>query len=170
MYEIPASAHLFRMYAIDFYRMYAILASVDTKRSGSGLVGDELAKAVVERRHQKAHSIFASAVKRGKLTRPVSCSQCAAVPPRGKDGRSQIQGHHPDYSKPLEVVWLCVACHRAVTPLPIGPRTPQAVLTEELVRTIRASPMGAKEFAIKHGLSRRTVSDAKAGRWWKWVS
>lgn len=25
-----------------------------------------------------------------------------------------VQGHHPDYSKPLEVIWLCPVHHRAI--------------------------------------------------------
>lgn len=44
------------------------------------------------------------AVKSGKLERPSTCSRC------GEGGR--IEGHHHDYSKPLEVEWLCARCHR----------------------------------------------------------
>lgn len=32
-----------------------------------------------------------------------ACSEC---------GAHNAEMHHPDYSKPLEVVWLCRACHR----------------------------------------------------------
>lgn len=48
------------------------------------------------------------AVKRGKVVKPLTCSKC------GSDYR--IQGHHEDYAKPLEVIWLCEPCHRSITP------------------------------------------------------
>jgi ribosomal protein S27AE len=44
-----------------------------------------------------------NAVRAGKLTRK-PCEQC---------GNPKVQAHHDDYSKPLEVRWLCVPCHAA---------------------------------------------------------
>jgi hypothetical protein len=44
------------------------------------------------------------AVKIGKIFRPSECSQCHI--------EEALDGHHPDYSKPLEVQWLCRVCHR----------------------------------------------------------
>jgi hypothetical protein len=35
--------------------------------------------------------------------RPDRCSKCKV--------KCKPHGHHPDYSKPLEVVWLCPGCH-----------------------------------------------------------
>ena len=52
-----------------------------------------------------ANGIVNDAIRRGKLIKPDACSRC------GKTGR--IHGHHPDYSKPLEVMWLCHGCHIA---------------------------------------------------------
>lgn len=46
---------------------------------------------------------FNDAVGAGILVRPNVCSQCAKV--------GFIEGHHHDYSKPLEVEWLCKECH-----------------------------------------------------------
>lgn len=43
------------------------------------------------------------AVKRGEITRPDKCSSC------GKTKR--VTAHHPDYSKPFDVIWLCYECH-----------------------------------------------------------
>lgn len=43
------------------------------------------------------------AVKKGILTKPKWCEVCNLVKP--------LQGHHEDYTKPLEVIWLCTNCH-----------------------------------------------------------
>ena len=44
-----------------------------------------------------------NAVKLGKIIRPDSCEVCETP--------GAVQGHHSDYSKPLEVRWLCRSCH-----------------------------------------------------------
>lgn len=58
----------------------------------------------------RANDRLEKAVLRGRIKRPDQCEQCGASP-RFKDGRSGIQAHHPDYNKPLEVMWLCQPCH-----------------------------------------------------------
>lgn len=51
----------------------------------------------------KAHNALFRAISNGIIVRPDHCSRCliSCVP----------QGHHDDYSKPLEVMWLCPICH-----------------------------------------------------------
>lgn len=43
------------------------------------------------------------AVESGKLV-PQPCVRCQGL---------KVQAHHTDYSKPLEVTWMCFSCHRA---------------------------------------------------------
>lgn len=54
-----------------------------------------------------AHIAVGNAVRSGKLTKPSTCSKCG-------ESAAKIHGHHNDYSKPLEVVWLCPSCHAEV--------------------------------------------------------
>lgn len=50
----------------------------------------------------RARSLVNYAVKTGALIKPKHCERC-------KD--KKVEGHHEDYSKPLEVMWLCRKHH-----------------------------------------------------------
>jgi hypothetical protein len=62
-----------------------------------------------ERREQpekySARQAVRWALKTGRLVRPDSCEEC------GKD--CTPHAHHPDYSRKLDVCWLCPLCHKA---------------------------------------------------------
>lgn len=47
------------------------------------------------------------AIKNGLLVRSDKCEMCKKSAPYG------TIAHHPDYSKPFEVQWLCQSCHSA---------------------------------------------------------
>lgn len=56
-------------------------------------------------KHKKnAHAKVKSAVDRGLLIKPNACQICGKT-------NCEIQGHHHDYSKPLDVIWVCTECH-----------------------------------------------------------
>lgn len=52
---------------------------------------------------RRAHKIVELAIIRGDLARPETCQQCGAA--------GNIQASHTDYSRPLDVEWLCQFCH-----------------------------------------------------------
>lgn len=58
----------------------------------------------VTEEQRKAHSLVSYAVKCGRISKPKHCDDCGIEAKR-------IHGHHEDYSKPLDVAWLCVPCH-----------------------------------------------------------
>ena len=55
-----------------------------------------------------------NAVKCKSIIKPNKCEKCLE--------RHQLNAHHCDYSKPLEVVWLCTKCH-ALEHHPLPPRS-----------------------------------------------
>lgn len=54
----------------------------------------------------KARTQLGYAIRTGKIVRPNFCEKCGR--------KTTPQGHHHDYSKPLEVQWLCQKCHAKV--------------------------------------------------------
>jgi hypothetical protein len=54
----------------------------------------------------KAQKQVRLAIQRGELVRPSFCSQCGTT-------EFAIEAHHEDYSRQLDVVWLCTLCHGA---------------------------------------------------------
>lgn len=55
----------------------------------------------------KARSVLNNAIASGKIIKPTSCEFCH------KTG-TRIHGHHDDYSKPLQVIFLCQTCHKNI--------------------------------------------------------
>lgn len=84
-----------------------------------------------------AQKLARDAVRRGELSKPKACEDC--------DKEVRLQAHHPDYSKPLEVVWLCSSCHAAEHTLlrhkSINSRLGEAGLDSNEPNTIQVSSM-----------------------------
>lgn len=51
----------------------------------------------------RARYLLREALRKGQVTRPATCAIC--------DKPKRVVAHHEDYSKPLEVEWLCYSCH-----------------------------------------------------------
>lgn len=54
---------------------------------------------------RRAHYAVNSAIRAGKLVPARTCEKC--------DTASKLEAHHEDYSRPLDVMWLCRICHNA---------------------------------------------------------
>jgi len=55
-----------------------------------------------DRRRSAAHNAVARALRKGTLV-PTDCERCGSV---------HTEAHHEDYDNPLDVMWLCSACHK----------------------------------------------------------
>lgn len=55
---------------------------------------------------QVARFALNAAVKAGRIKKPATCERCKQV-----TTTRRMHGHHEDYSKPLDVKWLCSICH-----------------------------------------------------------
>jgi hypothetical protein len=61
-------------------------------------------RVLVEPLKIKARDLLRHSVKSGAIIKPKECSVCGKSPKR-------LEGHHNDYSKPLDVIWCCTSCH-----------------------------------------------------------
>ncbi len=55
----------------------------------------------------RARQMLRDAILSGRLHKPNHCEDC-----KKRFIKSKIEGHHEDYDKPLEAIWLCRTCHR----------------------------------------------------------
>lgn len=65
-------------------------------------------RSLEDRQKDFCRSSVATGLRLGILSRPDHCSSCLKL--------CFVQAHHPDYSKPFEVVWLCGRCHKKCHP------------------------------------------------------
>lgn len=103
----------------EYWRQYR------RRRRALGLERDERKPLTAEQRERKrvqererhhaqperarAHQKVRTALRNGTLVKPMKCS----IDDHSCKGR--IEAHHPDYSKPLAVIWLCTSHHRRVS-------------------------------------------------------
>jgi ribosomal protein S27AE len=98
--------HRVLVYARNRERIKA--KSREYSRSPQGMEAQRRRESLPTRQaHQRAMSVVNHAVRDRKISKPKSCSRCGKVGP--------VQGHHENYERPLEVRWLCSACHGAIT-------------------------------------------------------
>lgn len=65
----------------------------------------------LEKKHRssfegKARRKVIEAVSCGKLIKPQHCENCGT-----RTEKEKLHGHHEDYNKALDVIWLCPKCH-----------------------------------------------------------
>ena len=69
-----------------------------------GLYAGRKAGVIVRTDRDRIQDAVRHAVKRGRIVKSATCKRCGDSPKR-------MHAHHQDYSKPLEVQWLCGPCH-----------------------------------------------------------
>ena len=88
--------------------VYRSAADMRKNRTGKIYCSKECSKTMKLTNPKKyARSQAEYAEESGRLLKKLNCEKCGGV--------DNIQKHHPDYTKPLEVVWLCRYCHDVET-------------------------------------------------------
>lgn len=109
---------------------------------------------------QNARRAVEAAIKAGVLSKPESCSKC------GKTG-CRIEAHHEDHTRPLDVTWLCVSCHRKRDAEirrekgEVTPRRKSRKLSDDMIREIRASDLSYSQLHKKYEVAIGTLQKIK---------
>jgi len=87
---------------------HRVQARKDYQKTEAGKLSKKSAMDAYKKRYPMtyaAHIVTRNAVRDGKLIPASCCSVCNST--------EKIEGHHDDYTKPLDVRWLCEKCHKA---------------------------------------------------------
>jgi hypothetical protein len=55
----------------------------------------------------ECYKVYNKAINNGELVRSKKCQICSSK-------KGKMDGHHHDYSKPLDVIWVCKECHMLI--------------------------------------------------------
>ena len=103
-----ANQNYLRNYHREHYRThrYEIAQSVKKYRAAHPEVNKRaIAKWAANNKEKgRAHKKLSNAIRKGLVVRPPYCQHCGLI--------CYPHAHHPDYSKPLAVLWLCPYCHK----------------------------------------------------------
>lgn len=111
---VKASVRANRAEKIEYYRSYDRLryreqdhrkeAARNSAKSEAGVRSRQrYAERIKDTPVRRARIAVGNAIRDGKMARGAECFFCG--------GSARLQAHHPDYSRPLDVFWLCASCH-----------------------------------------------------------
>lgn len=84
---------------------YDLKRSKDERRKAKFIIAQKKRRANHPEK-SRAHNAVRRAIKSGDLIRPDHCSICFC--------ETKSVAHHNDYSKPLDVIWVCEPCHKRI--------------------------------------------------------
>jgi hypothetical protein len=118
-----------------------------------------------QRKHQlkypekeKARRALKRAIKYGILHKS-PCNICGDI---------SVEGHHEDYSKPLDITWLCRKHHLETYRPEQRPRTKLTLEDAATIKTLYKT-LDIKDIATIYKVSFHTIKDLVRGRTWKSV-
>ncbi len=95
----------YERYSIPEEKLKHLYQSAQWRKDNRQAVAGHSAKWANENQEKrKAHQIVKYALDKKYLTKGTYCECCGATD-------RPLEGHHPDYSRPLDVLWLCRSCH-----------------------------------------------------------
>jgi hypothetical protein len=86
-----------------------------------------------------ARRAVVAAVRYGRIIKPACCQDCGT--PKHPQ---RLHGHHEDYTKALDVVWLCAKCHGVRHRTPFFSRVSSPNLTPQPAPTSPATPAAGR--------------------------
>jgi len=120
-----------------------------------------------------AQTIVQLAIRKGELGIPKGCQICG-------EETVKIHAHHADYSRPLDVAWLCPACHFKIHGKHLsgrqryhGSQIKNSKLIEEEVSEIKdllRNGISRARVAKKYNVSETTIALIARGEMWKYVA
>ena len=84
-------------------KAYDLARAKTPARKAQSLIAQRRRRSEHPEKHS-AHDKLHAAVKSGKIIKAKFCQVCHS--------ESKLEGHHEDYSKPLDVIWMCDQCHK----------------------------------------------------------
>lgn len=125
---------------------------------------------------QKIAMQLCYAVRKGAMKKADYCYGCEKTTiPRN------FCGHHPDYTKPYNVIWLCRGCHNKSHGFLTNPKfkhygkdNNKTKLTPLIVMEIREEynngETSQRKLAQKHKVSKTAIRDILIRKNWGWLS
>lgn len=105
---------------------------------------------------KRVQVLTAAAIKRGRLVRPETCSQCGIA--------GKAHAHHDNYRKPYDVRWLCQPCHnRHHAAIKRGARTAAAASATQTMSGSMGPGAKTARCDSDHATAPTAGTDARSG-------